>query len=47
MEEKAQVNLEYLLIIAGAVVVVTVVALFIKSTANTLGSAAQEAANKP
>ena len=46
-EEKAQVNMEFLLVIAGAVVVVTVVALFIKSTANTLGTTAQEQANKP
>ncbi|MCX6803670.1 MAG: hypothetical protein NTY48_03815 [Candidatus Diapherotrites archaeon] len=42
MEEKAQVNLEFLLIIAGGVVVVTAVALFIKSAAGTVGSSAQE-----
>ena len=46
-EEKAQVNVEFLLIAAGAVIVVTVVALFIKSTATTLGTSAQEQANKP
>jgi len=33
MEERAQVNLEYLLIIVGAVVVVTIVSLYIKTTA--------------
>jgi len=46
MEEKAQVNMEYLLILAGAVVVVTVVALFIKNTANTVGGAVQDTAKK-
>ena len=47
MEERAQVNLEYLLIVASAVVVVTVVAVFIKGTATTLGTSATENANKP
>ena len=36
MEETAQVNLEYLLIIVGAVAVVTIVSLYIKSVANTV-----------
>jgi uncharacterized protein (UPF0333 family) len=42
MEEKAQVNLEYLLIIAGAVAIVTVVSLYIKSSANTAAQTAQQ-----
>ena len=46
-EEKAQVNMEFLLIIAGTVVIVTAVALFIKNTANTVGTAAQQQANQP
>jgi uncharacterized protein (UPF0333 family) len=41
MEEKAQVNIEYLLIIVGAVAVVTVVALFIKNTAGAVTEAGQ------
>ncbi|MEI7961474.1 MAG: hypothetical protein WCI04_04005 [archaeon] len=46
-EEKAQVNIEFLLIAAGAIAVVSIVALFIKSTANTVAETAQEAGNKP
>ena len=46
-EEKAQVNMEFLLVIAGAVVIVTVVTLFIKSTDNTIGTTAQNQAAKP
>lgn len=44
MEEKAQVNLEYLLIITGAIAIVTVVSLYIKSTANTVAQAANDQA---
>jgi uncharacterized protein (UPF0333 family) len=40
MEEKAQVNLEYLLLIIGAIVVVSIVGLAIK---NTMSSATQTA----
>ncbi|MCX6801363.1 MAG: class III signal peptide-containing protein [Candidatus Diapherotrites archaeon] len=42
MEEKAQVNLEYLLIIAGAVVIATAVGLFIKQSASSVTRSAQE-----
>jgi uncharacterized protein (UPF0333 family) len=41
MEEKAQVNMEYLLLIVGAVVIVTAVSIFIKSTASSITEAAQ------
>ncbi|MFA5357384.1 MAG: hypothetical protein WC874_00205 [Candidatus Izemoplasmatales bacterium] len=44
MEERAQINLEYLLIIAGAVVVATTVGLFIKQSASAITSSAQEQA---
>jgi uncharacterized protein (UPF0333 family) len=47
MEEKAQINLEYLLVIAGAVVLVTIVSLFIKETTNTLQDTAKEQAKNP
>jgi uncharacterized protein (UPF0333 family) len=47
MEEKAQVNLEYLLVILGAVIVVTVVSLYIKSTAETVTDAGIEQAKNP
>ncbi len=43
-EEKAQVNIEYLLVIAGAVIIVTIVALFVKSTAGNVGGAARDQA---
>lgn len=39
-EEKAQVNIEYLLVVAGAVIIVTIVALFIKNTAGNVGGVA-------
>jgi uncharacterized protein (UPF0333 family) len=42
MEEKAQVALEYLLIIAGAIIVVTTVAIYIKSTAQSATQSIQE-----
>ncbi len=42
MEETAQVNIEYLLIIAGAVVIATTVALFIKQSAASVTEAAQK-----
>ena len=45
MEETAQVNIEYLLIVAAAIAVVTIVSLYIKSTANTIQEAAQETGN--
>jgi uncharacterized protein (UPF0333 family) len=43
MEEKAQVNLEFLLIIVGAVVVVSIVAIYMKSAANTAANAVTSA----
>ena len=39
MEDKAQVNLEFLLLLVGAVVIVTAVSVYIKSTANTAANA--------
>ncbi len=45
MEEKAQVNVEYLLVIVAGVVVVTIVSLFIKNIANSTADAAVEAAD--
>jgi uncharacterized protein (UPF0333 family) len=39
-EEKAQVNLEFLLLVVGGVVIVTAVALYIKSVANSAADAA-------
>jgi len=47
MEERAQVNLEYLLIIVGAVAIVTVVSLYIKTTASTAVNTASTTANSP
>ncbi len=44
MEEKAQVNLEYLLIVVAGVALVTIVAIYIKATANTAASAARDQA---
>jgi len=41
MEERAQVNMEYLLILVGAIAVVTIVSLYIKSSANTLTNTAK------
>ena len=43
-EEKAQVNLEYLLIIAGAVIVVTLTSLYIKSASSSVANAAKNSA---
>ncbi len=45
MEERAQINLEYLLIVVGAIVVVSTVALFMKSAANSVSDAAISKAN--
>jgi uncharacterized protein (UPF0333 family) len=45
MEEKAQVNIEYLLIIVGAIVIVTTVSLYIKNAANATANAAKATAN--
>jgi len=42
MEQKAQVNLEYLLIIVGAIVIVTIVSIYIKSVATTLTDTAKD-----
>lgn len=42
MEEKAQVNLEFLLITVAGVALVTLVAVYIKSTANTAANAARD-----
>ena len=47
MEETAQVNFEYLLILVGAIAIVTIVSLYIKSTANTLTDAAKEQTKTP
>jgi uncharacterized protein (UPF0333 family) len=47
MEEKAQVNLEYLLILVGAIAVVTIVTLYIKSTANTITDSAKQQTTNP
>lgn len=44
MEEKAQVNLEYLLIIAGAVVIATTIGLFIKQSAAAVTESARNQA---
>ena len=41
MEEKAQVSLEFLLIIVGAVVIVTAVSIYMKNAANTAADAIQ------
>ncbi len=43
MEERAQVNLEYILIIAGAVIIAAAVGLFVKSTAQASAQAGQDA----
>jgi len=47
MEEKAQINLEYLLIVLGAVIVVTVVSLYIKNIASTVTQAGIEQSKTP
>lgn len=44
MEERAQVNLEYLLIIIGAIIAVTVVSLYIKNAANSAAQAVKDQA---
>lgn len=44
MEEKAQVNLEYLLIVVAGVALVTIVAVYIKGTANVAANAAKDQA---
>ena len=44
MEERAQVNMEYLLIIVGAIIVVTTVSIYIKSVANSAAQSAQQVA---
>ncbi len=45
MEEKAQANLEYLLIIVGAIVIATIIAIFGKTIIGTTTGAIEEAAN--
>jgi len=45
MEEKAQVNLEYLLIIIAGVALVTIVALYVKGIASASATATQAKAN--
>ncbi len=45
MEQKAQVNLEYMFIIVGVVVIVTVVSLYIKTAANSAADAVQAQAD--
>ncbi len=44
MEEKAQVNLEYLLIVVGGIVIVTVASILIKNAANSVNQAIEEKA---
>lgn len=46
MEEKAQVNLEYLLMVIAGVAIVTIVAVYIKGSANVTADAAKEQAAK-
>lgn len=46
MEQKAQVNLEYLLMVVAGVALVTIAAVYIKGTANTAADAAKEQALK-
>jgi uncharacterized protein (UPF0333 family) len=46
MEEKAQINLEYILIIAGAIIIVTAVSLYIKNAANAAADAANAHTNQ-
>jgi len=45
MEERAQVNLEYLLILVGAIVIVTTISLYIKGMAGSAAQSAEQAAN--
>jgi uncharacterized protein (UPF0333 family) len=47
MEEKAQVNMEYLLILVGAIAVVTIVTIYIKNVANTVTETGQQQAKTP
>jgi len=46
MEEKAQVNLEYLLVIVAGVAIVTIVAIYIKGTANVAADATKSQAGE-
>ncbi|MFA5763758.1 MAG: hypothetical protein WC915_03010 [archaeon] len=46
MEERAQVNIEYLLIIVGAIAIVTVISLYIKNAANAAADAVKAQANQ-
>jgi len=46
MEEKAQVNFEYLLLILGAIVTVSIVALYMKTTMNSANQAVTQTANQ-
>ena len=46
MEQKAQVNVEYLLIVVAGVALVTIVAIFIKNVANTASDAAKSQAGE-
>lgn len=45
-EEKAQVNLEFLLVVVGGIVIVTAVALYIKSAANSALDATKDQVNQ-
>ncbi len=45
IEEKAQINLEYLLIVVAGVALVTIVAIYIKGIANTSADATRAKAN--
>lgn len=46
MEEKAQVNFEYLLLILGTIVIVSVVGLYVKTTMNSASQAAVNTASQ-
>jgi uncharacterized protein (UPF0333 family) len=47
MEERAQTSIEYLLIIVGAVVIVTIIAIFVKNVANSINESAQTTIDNP
>jgi uncharacterized protein (UPF0333 family) len=46
MEEKAQINLEYLLIVVAGVALATIAAIYIKGTANSASEATKTQATE-
>jgi uncharacterized protein (UPF0333 family) len=42
MDEKAQTSIEYLLIIVGAIIIATTIAIYIKTTATSTTQAIQD-----